>query len=237
MGIIQQCETNCSLGDTGISGNTTRLAEFTRAANRWMSIVWTWIFFSYGGIQFDDANQTDLPYSSDTLTSGKRIYANPSGAEAIKGVAYKDASGNYQTLTPITLEQIQHLGYALDNYKSTAGNPQEYMPVGESIYIFPASDTTRSSGFKVFQDRGMLAFAATGNDTRAPGFSAQFHEVIPTGASVDWMGINKPDSPSLKKLIGDISDYENRIKRFYRQKFEQMYPPRITVRDATRDAQ
>lgn len=235
-GIIQACEDNCLLGATGISGNSTLLGTFTRNINKRLSIIWSWIFFSYGGIQFEDANQTDLPYSTDTLTSGKRIYANPSGAEAIKGVAYKDASGNYIPLDPITFEQIKDSGYTLDSFYSTSGSPLFYMPVGESIYIFPASNATRSSGFKVYQDRGMLSFATT-DTTKVPGFSSSYHEAVPTGASIDWLQINKPESRSLQELKLGWTDYEVRIKKFYREKFEEMFPPRLTVRDATLEAQ
>lgn len=234
--VIQACEDNCGLGDGAISGNATLLKVFTRYANEALSTIWSWIFFSYGGIKFDDSNQTDMPSGTDTLTAGKRVYANPAGQAALSGVAYKDASGQFQPLAPITPNQIQDRGYTIDSFYSTSGTPRYYMPLGESVYIFPASDTTRSAGYKTYFDRGLMAFSS-GDTTDNPGFDSNFHEAVPTGASIKWMKINKPESRTLAEFKLDWADYEGRIKRFYRHKFEQMFPPRMTVRDGTLDAQ
>ncbi len=235
LAVIQACEDYCALGDTGITANAVLLKTFTRYANRILSMVWTWIFFSYGGIKFDDSNQTDLPSATDTLTADKRIYANPAGATALSGVAIKDAAGQYYPLSPITPNQIQEKGFTIDSFMSTSGTPQFYMPLGESVYIFPASNVTRSTGYKNYYDRGMLALAST-DTTKTMGFDVNFHEVVPIGASIDWMKINKPESRTLQEIKLDFADYEVRIKKFYRQKFEQMFPPRMTVRDGTLDA-
>ncbi len=235
-GIIQACETNCALGKSGISAQTTTsLPEFTRIINATNSTIWSWIFFSYGGMQYDDSNQTDLPFATDTLTANKKIYAQPSTAQAIKGVSFLNG-GLYVPLKAITHEQILQAGFTIDSFMNTASTPQYYMPVGSSIYVFPASSTTVSVGWKVYYDREAIAFTATGNDTRTPGFVSAYHDAVPTGASLKWLKVYNAASPNIPGLERDWQDYEFRIKKHYRQQYEQLYPPRIRVNDASREA-
>lgn len=224
LGIVQGIESNTLLGNGAISGNTVLLKETTRNVNKRNSTVWSWIFFSYGGWQFDDSNQTDLPYASDTLTINKRSYANAAGAAALKGVAYKDSSGYFQPLIAVTHEELNQAGYTIDSFMPTAGTPRYYMPVGTSTYIFPASDTTRSLGFKQYFDRGTVAFTSA-STTQTPGFNAEFHEALVVGGTLDWYLAHKTnDRGAIQEYRLEWQDYERRIKKFYCQQYEQLYP-------------
>lgn len=210
-GILQLCEFNCGLGDGGITGDATLLRYFTAFVNQSLSEVWSIVFRNSNGWIYDDSNQTDLPQGTQTLTSGTSKYALPSGALTVRRVEVKDSSGMYYELRPKQLESIK---VGVDEYFETDGTPIEYRLVGSTLEMFPGPNYTASAGLKVYFDRGSVAFA-TSDTTKTPGFSPEFHDIIPTKASIKWMRINKPNGASLVKLqeneiqrVSDLADFE-----------------------------
>lgn len=232
LGIIQACENYTSLGETGISGNSSLLKEFTRYINEVNSRVWHMIFTSYGGWQYDDANQTNLPAASDTLTSGQVSYALPTGALTVRGVEIKDQGGIWTPLTAITEEMIRDY-QAVGEFYKTAAKPLYYQLVGQTVRIFPASNYTQASSFKVFFDRGSVAFASS-DTTATPGFAGEYHGILPIGASIQWLISKRPDSGNLALLRQEYAVYEQKLKKFYQEKYRQMFPPRIKTADIIR---
>lgn len=234
LGLIQECEDYCNLGDTGISGNTSLLKKFTRYINQYNSVIWSWIFHSYGGWQYDDKNNTNLPQASDTLTSGTSVYGIPTGGIAVRGVEVLDSAGVVSKLIPITQEQIQEIS-PIGNFMTTSGVPRYYQMIGETIKLYPTPNYTKAAGIKVYVDRGSSAFSYT-DTTKTPGFVGEFHEALSLGASCKWLKIHKPESSALPGYLKDLADYELAIKKFYSQRYAEMFPARITVRDAALEA-
>lgn len=74
-GILQVIERNLKLGDGYITGNTTRLAEWTNEVNLALDEALRIIIPASGKWQFDDSNQTDYPIIYTSLVSGQRDYA------------------------------------------------------------------------------------------------------------------------------------------------------------------
>lgn len=233
LGIIQSCENYTNLGDAGISGNATYLKEFTRYINESGSRVWSMIFSAYGGWQYEDANQTNLPAASDTLTSGQTSYALPSGSLTVRGIEVKDTGGVWRKLNPITEEQIRDR-QAMGEFYKTAATPLFYQMIGQTVRIFPAANWTQSESFKVFFDRGSVAFTST-DTTATPGFASEFHGILPIMASIQWLISKRPDSSNLALLRQEEANYIQRLKQFYQEKFHQMFPPRITTADIIRE--
>lgn len=229
LGLIQACETICGLGDTGISGNTQLLKEFTRHINKVQSEMWTWIFFSYGGWQFEDANQSGQPNASQTLTSGTSEYTPPTGTHGIRGVEVQDTGGVWHTLAPLTPEEIRQR-QAISEFFKTASNPMYYTLVGNKITIYPAPNYTQASSLKVFYDREMVAFAST-DTTKIPGIPSVFHDDIPVGASIEWLSLNKPASRVLEQKMAEWAKAERKIKKFFTQRYEERYPGRFGTTD------
>lgn len=234
LGIIQACERYTALGDATISGTTQTLKEFTAHVNQHSRKVWHMIFMAYGGWQYDDGNQSDLPAATATLTSGQTSYALPTGALTIRGIEVKDTGNVWHQLKPITEEMIGEFG-GMGEFFKTSGVPLYYQLVGQSIRVYPASNWTQASSWKVFFDRGSVAFANT-DTTATPGFASEYHDILPIGASIEWLKINQPESTKLQVLRVDYAEYETKIKQFYTMRFQQMFPPRIRVRDALADA-
>lgn len=232
-GIIQSCERFTGLGDTGISGNATYLKDFTAHINEINSRVWHMIFTSYGGWQYDDGNQTDLPAASDTLTSGQTSYALPSSALTVRGVEVKDEGGIWTQLKPLTEEMIRDR-QSMGEFFKTSGSPEYYQLVGNTVRIYPASNYTQASSFKVFFDRASVAFASTAT-TETAGFASEYHGILPIGASIQYLIYKKPDSAVLAQLRADFAVYEKNIKQFYQERFRAMFPPRIRTADIIRE--
>lgn len=233
LGLIQACEDYTNLGSTGISGNAVLLKTFTRHINEAGSRVWSMIFSAYGGWQYEDANQTNLPAAADTLTADQTSYALPTGSLTVRGIEVKDTGGTWTALQPITEEQIRD-HQAMGEFYKTAGTPLYYQMVGQTARIFPAANWTQASSFKVFFDRGSVAFAST-NTTETPGFAGEFHGILPIMASIQWLTYKRPESKNLALLRQEEAAYIQRLKQFYSEKFHQMFPPRITTADIIRE--
>lgn len=230
-GIIQLCEFNCGLGDTGISGNSTLLKQFTALSNIAMSEVWHIIFASMSGWQYDDSNQTDLPQATQNLSVGVSKYALPSAALSVNRVEVKDNSGNFWKLQPLDLKEI---GIGIDEFLETDGMPRYYRLLGSTIELFPApaaANVTTSNGLKVYFDRGGVAFVST-DTTATPGFASEYHDLIPVKTSIKWLQVNKPDSATLAALKTDEVKRETQLVDYQTSKFKDKKP--IVIRGRQR---
>ena len=79
---------------------TYPLQEMTRAANKTLRKVWSWIFSAYGGWLYDDANNTsDFPIAVTNLNASQGDYDLPVGSLDIRGVEILPQNGTvYQRL-------------------------------------------------------------------------------------------------------------------------------------------
>lgn len=232
--MIQACERYCNLGDAGISGDAQLLKEFTAHINQWGRKVWHMIFMAYGGWQYDDGNQLDLPAATTDLTANQTSIALPSSSLSVRGIEVKDTAGIWHALIAATEEQIREF-QAMGEFHKTSGQPQYYQIVGQTVRLFPAADYTQSASFKVFFDRGSVAFSSDATSS-TPGFVSEYHDILGIGASIEWLKIKQPTSGTLAILRGDLVEYELKLKAYYSMKFSQMFPPRLHVRDVMRDA-
>lgn len=206
------------------------LKQKARSCNKVMKTIWTWIFDAYGGWQFDDSNQTDLPVATATLTADQVDYALPSTAIAVRGIEFKDQGGVWNRLKAVTEEQIMDIQAESDFY-NTSGTPTYYRLIGDTVRLYPASNFTQASSFRVHFERGISTIASTVTDTE-PGFASPFHEAVAVGAALDFAKVNRQDLVSF--LLAEWRDYEIRIKKFYAKRYEQLFPARITVIDGVR---
>jgi hypothetical protein len=232
LGIIQACEDIGNFKDAEISGTTSLLKTFTRHINKAQSEIWMWIFNAYGGWQFEDSNQSGQPNASQTLTSGTSEYAMPTGTHAIRGVEVTDSAGPVRALAPLTEEEIRQR-QAVGEFFKTASSPMYYVPMGVKIKLFPAPNYTLASGLTVYFDREMVAFASTAT-TATPGFPSAFHDAVPVGATLEWLRVHKPGSDVTKAQEIEWQKWQAKITKFFQQRYEQMYPPRFTTGDETR---
>jgi len=187
-GILQECESWVFGGDYGIiTGNTNRLATFTRLCNLAMDEIITKIFQVDERWQFDDTNHTDYPIGTTTLVAGQQDYTIDVTQIKITGVDIKDASGNYQPLKPMDMHDVRKYGkgQSLTEYQETDGMPLKYDVTANGIFLYPApaaASVTLASGMKVYFQRAGHAFVV-GDTTAVPGFPSLFHQLVAIKAS------------------------------------------------------
>lgn len=234
LGIVQQYERFTGLGLTGVSSVATALDECVAFVNQANREMWVNIFLSYGGWQHDDSGQTDLPSATATLTASQTTYALPTGYGGIRGVSILNTGNTWEELSPITEEQIRE-SQSPDEFLKTPAVPRFYRLVGDTMYLHPPSNYTQASSLKVSYDRGSVDFADT-DTTRNPGFFSEFHDFIPVRAACMWLLAYEATNPKLPRLQQEADKLLNAAKKFYASRFEQLFPPRITVRDPMTDA-
>ena len=221
-GILQCVEFRTDLGDAYITGDTTRLKQFTALVNNENHKVWHTIFMSNGNWSYDDGNYTDLPQATTDLVSGTSKYAIPETALTVKGINCLDSAGNWYALMPITDKLI---GNEVDEFMDADSQPMYYRMINGTAEIYPASNYNATNGIKVLFDRDSVDFA-TSDTTKKPGFASPYHEILPIGVSIEWLKIKQPQSPTLPQLQADYLKMEKAIKDFYGKRFKD-FTPRI----------
>lgn len=232
-----------TLCDDYAKSNSTSypIARKTRMANAALKIIWSWIFQVFGGWIFDDKNYTSLPEATTTISSGQNQYTLPTATSDLFGVSILNQSGNsYDDLIPVTLEEIQEMGYSEASFMTTSGNPRYYRPIADGFKIYPAANyTILNTGIKAIFSRSMVLFSTTDTNV-SPGFDSNFHEAVPVYMALQYAQISTlKNSTELRKLWSNERDanyppgYEQRIKSFYLARFRQKYPQTIKTHDIT----
>lgn len=216
-----------AIGDATGLNTTVDIKQITRAANQANKQIWSWIFSSYGGWQYDDSNNGDLPVALATLEADQQKYTLPSTALAVRGLEYKNAGGDWVKLHPVPIERLNQF-VSENEWNDTPSEPQWYSLLNGIIKLYPASDTKRTEGLRIQFDRGATTFAST-DTTKTPGFATEFHEAVAVGAS--YIIARNKSLPNLQLLQADWIDYERRIKEFYVQRWDEQFPPKFETGD------
>ena len=173
-----------------ISSNPDKLYTFTRLLNEALNRVTSLILKSDGRWQFDDSNHTDLPIGTTNLVttvgSEQQDYAFSVTHLKILNVEVKDSSGAWHTLQPI--DQADLYNTNVTNFLSTAGLPQYYDKIGNSIFLYPkplGTAVTSTAGLQVRFQRPPSYFVYT-DTTKVPGFNSLYHGLIALIACRDY---------------------------------------------------
>lgn len=211
-GILQDVEDKCDLGSAYITGDTTRLKDFARKAKKVMAELRYIAYNASGSWQYDDGNQTDLPYSTTELTSGTFRYALPDGLLALNQVSVKDRSGNLKRIKPLDKAN------SLEIDRTVTGEPTHYNLVNGTIELYPVPDYTYSAGLKVEYDRDGIDFAYN-DTTKQPGIRPDFHYLVGLGMSIEWLKTKQPNSPSLVLYMNDYNEGKQKLADAYSERF------------------
>jgi hypothetical protein len=191
------------------------LVQKARNVNHWYDRVVNLIMQCDNRWEWDDHNQTDLPIATTALVSGQQDYAmDPTIHFKILRVEILDSNGEATQLTPMT--QSDKVGTALTEYESTNGVPLEYDLVGNSIFLYPAPNYAKTSGLKIYFQRGASYFVST-DTTKKPGFNAMFHRILSYGAAYDY-SLSKGDYDRINLFREEIKELENGLIKFYSQR-------------------
>jgi hypothetical protein len=188
------------------------IADKTRNINSWYDTVANLIMKSDNRWEWDDNNKTDLPIATTALVADQQDYAI-SGASFLKvlKVEIKDANGNWQPLTPISLDDKRN--ESMTDYQKTAGTPREYDKLGNSIFIYPKPNYSQAASLKVFYQRNVTHFTVS-DTTAVPGFAENFHRILSYGASLDY-AIAHSMNNKINTLLPLITAMQTEIANFY----------------------
>lgn len=222
----------CTMADKMAKSDDTSypLKEKAMNANWALRIIWSIIMSVYGGWIFDDSNNSGQPEATTNLVSGTQVYAFAT-AQMIFELEFQDLNSVWTPLKPITLEEINALGYAESEFMKTSGYPIYYRPVKNGAKIYPASSFSVTSGLKAHIGKDITPFTST-STTATPGFDSILHEAVPTFMALQYAGTNsldvakklQKDWDSNKDVTGIEGGYVKRIKDHYSTKFKQHFP-------------
>lgn len=211
---------------------TYPIKEKTRAANKTLRAIWTWIFDAYGGWQYDDSNNTtDFPIATTGLINNQADYDIPPTSLTIRGVeVLAQNSTIYTNLIEITEEYLRDNNLSEASLFSGTGMPKYYRPIGSSIKLYPTPNFSQDDSIRVTFDRGATTFVST-DTTKQPGFASEFHEAVAVGMALEFARRNSLTSYSF--LREDYEFYRVNIKKYYASRFQQKFPARFTTHDVT----
>lgn len=220
-GILQRLEKRLKLGDAYITGNATRLAQWTADVNLAADIVQA-IILSVGGTwQYDDSNHTTThPIITTDIVAGQRDYGFTTDGSSniileIFKVMVADEHGNFMELDPVDASQPGGAPSNYDDGLNTRGLPNTYDKLGNSIFLDPIPNYSYTAGLKVYISRESSYFA-TSDTTKKPGFAGLFHEYLVLHPYYNYAVDNSLKNASTIKK--DLLEMENNIREYYKRR-------------------
>lgn len=227
-GILQEIERMTGLGALGITGDATKLQDFTRLVNIWDGRITLDILLSDGKWQYDDHNIGDLPIATTDLKIGQQDYSvrtddNSREIWKVSRVDIKDASGTWKQIKQTDQSEIPDGFYA---YKSTNGEPNEFDWNGVSMLLFPAPSYNSTNGLKILFQRESDPFSSTGDDSKVPGFISAFHYLLALGPAYEFARDN--GKKNVRILREELKQGRMELREFYSSRNAQKQGLRAT---------
>ena len=216
----------CTLADKKAGSNDVSfpLKEKALYASMKAREVWRVIWGAYGGWNVDDNANTGEPEATVALsTTLRNVYAFAT-AQAIIAMEWLDSSGNWNPLTPITIEEINARGMAETEFENTPGDPVYYRPVQNGVRIYPDSSAARSDALKAKILRDIVAFTPS-DTTKTPGWDANLHEGLAIGMAHEYAKNNTLAVSA--SLANDWALFLSDVAAHYQRKFRQNFPPKL----------
>lgn len=225
-GLIQNIEQCCGFEDGDISGNTTRLAQFTGKINVAQDEVMAEVLKN-NGWNVDDFNHTKDPFITINLASGQRDYHFTTDEEGslildVYKVMVKNASGVYVEIDPVDQQSDAPSTY-WDGNNST-GMPTTYDKTGNGIFLdlIPVTGSvTLSAGLKIFINRESTYFLVS-DTTKISGIDGLCHDYLYLKPSYEYArdkGLQNRESlfrdlqVSMAKLKGRYGSRERDVRK------------------------
>lgn len=194
--------------------NTYSVADKTRNFNMGLDEISGVIIGCDGEWQWDDTNYTDLPIGTANLVANQKDYSFSDEHLVINALEVKNQNGEWKRLKAIDLYPDYNLQSksSITDYLSTAGDPEYYDKVGDSIFLYPSPSYSQATSLKAFFQRKSEHFETT-DTTKKPGFANHLHRFLSISVAYDW-AVAKQHS-KLNWLLNEKNRYINLIKQFY----------------------
>ena len=216
-GIIQRIEKTLSFPDAYISGDTTRMAQFTGEVNQGMNKAMNIILQASGKWQFDDSNQTDYPIIKTNIVSGQQDYTFTTDEtgnlilDIYRVFVFPTSTATtYQEIWPVD-QQSQYTDIGSEN-PSAVGTPFSYDKTANGIFLDPKPDYNATLGLKMMINRESSYFLTT-DTTRSPGFAGLFHEYLVLCASYEYA--RNKSLAIVPRLERDLAEMGEAMSKYY----------------------
>lgn len=216
-GLVQDCEFTTKLGYGGISGDTTKLKEFTRLMNTWYHKVITMILMAQDEWDYDDCNHADFPILTTSLVASQQDYSIPLSEKVlqVKRVEITYDGSKWYKAEPF---DINERGLATDT-TSISEDFDQTKPYYDiqygSLFLYPIPSAAVTNGLKIWVTREVDEFT-TADTTQEPGIDEAFHPMISKGASFEYASVYGLDNKN--DIWTVLQDYEARLKTHYGSK-------------------
>lgn len=229
-GIIQQLERELGFDPATISGNTTKLKQFTADINLAWDNYLAIALPASGTWQYDDSNHTDYPIIKTNLVDGQRsyVFTTDENSNLILDV-YKVAilpsatATQYEEIRPVDQQSSSDVG-DLVSESTSEGVPVRYDKTANGIFLDPIPSYNATNGLKIYINREANYFAYT-DTTKKPGCPGLHHRYFVLKPALDFARRNKMSVEGSLRL--EIARIEADIREYFgrRQRDER---PRIT---------
>jgi len=191
----------------------TKTRDINNAFARFMMLA-----ISHAGKwQIDDTNQTGHPILTTNLVENQQDYnytvdgeSTPNQILDLFRVEVKDSSGNWSQIYPFDQSDIQ--GQPLTTLMSTAGIPQYYEKIGNSLFLYPKPSASVTSGLKLWFARTPSYFVST-DTTKKPGIPDIFHEYLAYRAAYQFC--SRKTMKIAETYKRDVLEMEDSIEQYY----------------------
>lgn len=184
-GIIQGIERELGFDYGYISGNTTRMKEWTGQINLTHDEALALIFNKAGGSlwQFDDSNHTKYPIIKADLVSGQRDYNFTTDEQGnvildIYRIMAADSSGVFKDLIVRDQQTPNNSNSDTTGFvdgQNLTGTPSEYDLTANGIFLDVIPSYNYTNGLQVHINREGSYFTTT-DTSKKPGIAGLYHE-------------------------------------------------------------
>lgn len=186
----------------------------TRNINRAYDEAVSIILKADGRWEFDDLNATDLPIGVTDLNANQQDYSYDSTFLVIDRIEVQDQGGNWHALQPISQSDIVKDGSSLTDFMKSAGTPQFYDKLGNSMFLYPKPSYTLAGGLKAYFKRNISYFVPS-DTTKTPGFASPFHRFLSISAGLDYAVAKILDSQKVQSLTNQKAVIAESMADFY----------------------
>lgn len=188
-------------GNSLVFNSEYSLADRTRNINKALDEVVGVLYRADPQYKWDDSTNSDFPFFTRSLVSGKDHYTLLENALLIHRVRVRDSNGSWKTLTPVTRSQLS------DSVLEALGTPTSYFKMGGAIFPRPIPNYGGEGSFEVEFQRGSNHFTVESKEVE-PGFNSQFHSFLSISAALDYAMANglKEKAQFLMAMKKDVKD-------------------------------
>jgi len=219
-GIIQLIEFQLGFPAGYISGDASRLKQWTALINSSVSSAWDIIFDVAYNWNQDDTNHPDYPIQFFNLVSGQREYSfteTEDGQEILEilKVAVKDQNGVFKEIPTIDQQTRQNLNNNVSAFldgQNASGVPTRYDKTATGLFFDPVPNYNSTQGVKIFVQREGSYFT-TADTTKVPGFAGAYHEWCVLEPAYKFARANNLQSKETLKR--DLLEMEQKMRTGY----------------------